>query len=384
MAAPNQILQILQQAGFRGEGLKTAFAIAMRESGGNPDAFNGNASTGDKSYGLFQINMLGGLGPSRMRQFGLSSENQLFDPLTNARVAYQMSRGGSDFGAWGLGPNAYAGAPPAAKSRFYQIYNQYWGGAPQGQSPPPSIGKFERVDQGVDYMASQPVGAVGSGTIESISKGMAGGTGYIIKERLDKPVSVNGRTYSQVYYSEENPLVKAGQRVGLNQAVMQAGGNEFGFLNQNGQMAPLIGGLGAGTKPTQMGQDFLSFMNGRGGLGGASGTLPQPQQDMRQHIVAQKVGVLGSALGSTLLASAQSLLNGGSPDTKNLFTLAKGYQQARKSIGSIAPPRPAPLGGTPLSLNAATGMEPVGTTTGLGKPNQGPATTQRINSPAVA
>ena len=32
-------------------------AIALRESAGDPNAFNGDAATGDRSYGLWQINM---------------------------------------------------------------------------------------------------------------------------------------------------------------------------------------------------------------------------------------------------------------------------------------------------------------------------------------
>ena len=97
----------MQSAGFSGQGLRTAYAIAERESSGRPSAFNGNAATGDLSYGLFQINMLGTMGPARRKQFGIASNEALFDPSVNARAAYQMSGGGTDFGPWGLGPNAY-------------------------------------------------------------------------------------------------------------------------------------------------------------------------------------------------------------------------------------------------------------------------------------
>lgn len=91
---------ILQQAGFSGSGLDMAYAIAMAESGGNASAFNGNASTGDQSYGLFQINMLGDMGPERRRTYGLSSNDDLYDALRNAQVAYKMSKGGSDWSPW--------------------------------------------------------------------------------------------------------------------------------------------------------------------------------------------------------------------------------------------------------------------------------------------
>lgn len=91
---------ILQQAGFRGKALDLARAIMMAESGGRAGAHNTNAGTGDNSYGLFQINMLGALGPDRLRRYGLRSNDQLFDPLTNARIAYQMSKGGTDWSPW--------------------------------------------------------------------------------------------------------------------------------------------------------------------------------------------------------------------------------------------------------------------------------------------
>lgn len=121
------LIKLLQGAGFRGPALQKAWAIATRESGGRPDAFNGNTGTGDQSYGLFQINMLGSLGPARRRQYGLRGNADLLDPAINARVAYQMSKGGTDFGAWGIGPNAYHGAPQRAKQRYLELLKQFPG-----------------------------------------------------------------------------------------------------------------------------------------------------------------------------------------------------------------------------------------------------------------
>jgi len=108
-------MSILQQAGFKGEGLKMAYAIAMAESGGNARAHNGNAGTGDNSYGLFQINMLGGMGPERRARYGLSSNDALYDALTNAKVAYKMSNGGKNWGPW----STYGSG----------AYKQYYGGS---------------------------------------------------------------------------------------------------------------------------------------------------------------------------------------------------------------------------------------------------------------
>jgi hypothetical protein len=95
------LVSVLKQAGFSGPSLRIAYAVARAESGGRPDAFNGNAKSGDESYGLFQINMRGRLGPARRGQYGLSSNSDLFDPLTSARIAYDMSGGGKDWSDWG-------------------------------------------------------------------------------------------------------------------------------------------------------------------------------------------------------------------------------------------------------------------------------------------
>lgn len=92
------LISILQQAGFKGEALKIAYAIAMAESGGNARAYNGKGP--DNSYGLFQINMLGNMGPARRKQYGLSSNDDLFDPLTNAKVAFKLSNGGKNWQPW--------------------------------------------------------------------------------------------------------------------------------------------------------------------------------------------------------------------------------------------------------------------------------------------
>jgi hypothetical protein len=102
-----QLSELLYLVGFSGKAHKYAWAIVQRESNGRPKAHNGNADTGDNSYGIFQINMIGSLGADRRAKYDLTSNNQLFDPVVNATIAYQMSRGGEDFGSWGLGPNAY-------------------------------------------------------------------------------------------------------------------------------------------------------------------------------------------------------------------------------------------------------------------------------------
>lgn len=91
---------MLKAVGFKGQDLKEAWAIAKKESNGQPIRFNGNTKTGDSSYGLFQINMISDLGPERRDKFNLKANSDLLNPVTNAKIAYHMSKGGQNWSAW--------------------------------------------------------------------------------------------------------------------------------------------------------------------------------------------------------------------------------------------------------------------------------------------
>jgi len=65
MLTDKELIQLLKAVGFEGKALKTAWAVAKTESNARPLAYNGNRNTGDSSYGIFQINMLGELGIDR-------------------------------------------------------------------------------------------------------------------------------------------------------------------------------------------------------------------------------------------------------------------------------------------------------------------------------
>jgi len=119
-----QLSELLTAVGFEGEAHRIAWGIAMRESNARPLAHNKSTRTGDSSYGIYQINMIFDLGPERRKKFGLTSNEQLFDPVLNAQVAFLMTSGGKDFGSWGIGPNAYReGAGMSTLKRL----NQYPG-----------------------------------------------------------------------------------------------------------------------------------------------------------------------------------------------------------------------------------------------------------------
>ncbi|TNC23607.1 transglycosylase SLT domain-containing protein [Amycolatopsis alkalitolerans] len=109
-----QIAQHAYKAGFRGHALTTAVAVAMAESGGNAHAHNGTPP--DNSYGLWQVNMLGSLGPARREQFHLDSNKELFNADENAKAAYAISSHGKSFEPWSTYTNgAYKKHLAAAK-----------------------------------------------------------------------------------------------------------------------------------------------------------------------------------------------------------------------------------------------------------------------------
>lgn len=85
-----QMEALMREGGFSPEISPIMAAIGLAESGGNPYAHNPNASTGDDSYGLLQVNMLGAMGPERRKAFGITSNEALFDPLTNVRAAKKI------------------------------------------------------------------------------------------------------------------------------------------------------------------------------------------------------------------------------------------------------------------------------------------------------
>lgn len=100
-----QVLGVAYDAGVRDPiQLARAGAIAMAESSGNPRAHN--AVPPDDSYGLWQINMLGALGPERRARYQLASNDALYDPATNARVMFGISGGGTNWRPW----STYGGA----------------------------------------------------------------------------------------------------------------------------------------------------------------------------------------------------------------------------------------------------------------------------------
>ncbi len=84
-----QIYGFARRAGFSPDESATMTAIALAESGGNSKAHN---PRGEDSRGLWQIN--GRAHPSFLGKYNL------YDPLDNARAAFEVSRKGADISPW--------------------------------------------------------------------------------------------------------------------------------------------------------------------------------------------------------------------------------------------------------------------------------------------
>ncbi len=99
VAGVESLTQLAAGAGFSGNDLDVAVAVAMAESGGNPDAYNPEGS-----YGLWQIYL-----PDHPEFAGWN----LFDPPTNARAAYQVyAKAGGRFTPWSTYRPGKHGEPP--------------------------------------------------------------------------------------------------------------------------------------------------------------------------------------------------------------------------------------------------------------------------------
>lgn len=108
----------LHAAGFRGENLRQAWAIAMRESGGNPRSISG---TGD--YGVFQFNRA-----AHNAQPWWDSK-KLLTPEYNINVAYRVSKGGKTWYMWDIsGSGDHLGRYSSRGT--YSVYEKWYGKFP--------------------------------------------------------------------------------------------------------------------------------------------------------------------------------------------------------------------------------------------------------------
>ncbi len=104
-----QVADALTQAGFTGQDLVHMVGIAGRESGYQPSAHRSDQPKGKLSgdLGLWQINYTNW--PIIKNTLGLTSKDQLFDPVTNARAA-KVLFDRSGLSPWAAGPGGFNAA----------------------------------------------------------------------------------------------------------------------------------------------------------------------------------------------------------------------------------------------------------------------------------
>lgn len=181
-----EMVKLAKEAGFDDREAAIMGAIGAAESSGRTSAHNPNASTGDNSYGLWQINMLGNMGPARREQFGISSNEQLFDPKINAMAAKKIYDQ-QGFNAWSV-----------YKSGAYQ---KYLGTA------------YSALKEGDDSMAPQ-------GTIVEKEGAMSNAGGGSVQERQAELAGVRKLPLSPTL---RGVLEKAAAAAGVD-AVVYSGG----------------------------------------------------------------------------------------------------------------------------------------------------------------
>jgi hypothetical protein len=137
-----QLIGVAQNAGFSGPDLQTAVAIALAESGGDPNAYNperaAGAVQGHGSFGLWQIYL------TAHPEF---SGQNLFDPNINAAAAYSVyAAAGNSFRPWSTFKNGAYLAHMDPVAQVILVSSEQ----PAGESPEIVSGELGPAPEGTD------------------------------------------------------------------------------------------------------------------------------------------------------------------------------------------------------------------------------------------
>jgi hypothetical protein len=125
-----EMVALAERAGFKGEAARTIAAIARSESGGDPNAHNPRYP--DDSYGITQINALA---------HGEKAKAAKGNPLRAMELAFEISKGGTDFSPW-----------TEYKNKGYQ---KYLGEATRG--PTTAQGEPPKINYVGDSLSAHPI-----------------------------------------------------------------------------------------------------------------------------------------------------------------------------------------------------------------------------------
>lgn len=216
-----QLVGLAKGAGFSDSDAVIMAAIAMSESGGDSNAHNNKPP--DNSYGLWQINMIDDLGPARRKQFGISNNEQLKDPVTNAHAA-RLIKKSQGFGAWTVYKNGkykthLAAAQKAASAPKITVYKPTTTGGfvPLGNEQG-SLQEARRLAESLGvplYSHVRPgdPGYHGSGRAMDFSNDAVGrGTPEQLKLAKEL-VKKYGKTAKEIFYTPLGFSIKDGKQV---------------------------------------------------------------------------------------------------------------------------------------------------------------------------
>jgi len=225
-----EYLQLGLQNGLSKEEAIEMAAIGMAESTGNSGVRNTNPDTGDDSFGLWQINMIGNLGPDRLRRYGLRSADDLKDPETNARVMAAMLRTDGKT-AWGAYKDKrYLQYMSEARRMFAETQGSDFNSARGGRANfnPTNVQSIRIETSGANFQpgmdlwfADKQFGAVLPGTVKEIRPNNGRYGNMIVVESVD---TKTGQPVDVVYAHLDNINVREGQRINVGTVVGKQGG----------------------------------------------------------------------------------------------------------------------------------------------------------------
>lgn len=226
-----EYLQLAIQNGLNPEQAILMAAVGMAESTGNSGVRNNNPKTGDDSYGLWQINMIGDLGPARLRQFGLRNAEDLKDPETNARVMAQMFKSGGPT-AWGAyNDRRYLQYMGDARRLYSQLKSQNFNSARSGgraNFTPQNVQSIrietpgKSFQPGIDlWFADKQFGAVLPGRVKEIRRNYGNYGNMIVVESTD---TQTGEPVDVIYAHLDSINVQEGERINPGTIIGKQGG----------------------------------------------------------------------------------------------------------------------------------------------------------------
>jgi hypothetical protein len=215
----NDYLRLAMDQGLSSEEAVLMAAVGMAESTGQSGVRNLNPGTGDDSYGLWQINMIGDLGPQRLRSYGLTSAEDLKDPETNARVMSGIFKAGGK-NAWGsYRDKRYLQYMGEARRAYAELQRSGFNSARGGRANfSPTNVQSIRIETpgnsfqpGMDlWFADKQFGAVLPGRVKEIRRNNGNYGNMIVVESTDP---ATGDTVDVLYAHLDSINVREGESV---------------------------------------------------------------------------------------------------------------------------------------------------------------------------